>query len=163
MRPALGPGNRSRALTPRPAASLHPAIATNVRPRAQSLQTRREAIALGLLRFSGLMILAASAAGCGRSKTKVKGKAPKGEPSSLLAVMAGDTAPNVTIRGKMIEKCPTAGCWFRLQDGDRQIKVDTKTAGFVVTDIPLETLVTVGGRVAQENGETILEATGLRY
>jgi uncharacterized protein YdeI (BOF family) len=101
--------------------------------------------------------------GCGRADGKVKGMPPKGEPRTVLAVKAGDTPPMVTLRGKLVEKCPVAGCWFRLQDNTGVIKVDTKTAKFVVTDIPLQTTVTVSGKLAQEENEPILQATGLRY
>ena len=101
--------------------------------------------------------------GCGRTDGKVKGTAPKGEPRTVLAVKAGDTPTTVTLRGKIVEKCPVAGCWFRLQDDTGVIKVDTKTAKFVVTDIPLQTTVTVSGKLAQEESEPILQATGLRY
>jgi uncharacterized protein YdeI (BOF family) len=101
--------------------------------------------------------------GCGQPKGKVKGEAPRGEPSTVLAIRAGDTPPAVTVQGMLVEKCPVAGCWFRLQDRTGVIKVDTKTAGFVVTEIPLKTTVTVSGKITLEDNETILEATGLRY
>jgi hypothetical protein len=41
--------------------------------------------------------------------------------------------------------------------------VDTKTAGFVVLDVPLQTTMTVCGRLARDGDEKLLEATGLRY
>ena len=114
-----------------------------------------------LVSFSLLGLVALT--GCGRADGKVKGVAPKGEPRTVLAVKAGDTPQTVTLRGKLVEKCPVAGCWFRLQDNTGMIKVDTKTAKFVVTDIPLQTTVTVSGKLAQEENEPILQATGLRY
>lgn len=110
-----------------------------------------------------LALVVGLGAGCGKATGKIKGVAPKAEPHSVLAVKAGDTPTAVTLRGKLIEKCPVAGCWFRLDDETGVIKVDTKSAGFVVTDIPLNTTLTVGGKVAHEGDETIVEATGLRY
>ena len=110
-----------------------------------------------------LMLGVALAAGCGKASGKLKGVAPKGAPLSVLAVHAGDTPTAVTLRGTLVEKCPVAGCWFRLLDDTGVIKVDTKSAGFVVTEIPLTTVVTVGGRVSHEGDETIIEATGLQY
>ncbi len=101
--------------------------------------------------------------GCGKPKGKVLGVPPKGEPRSILAVKAGDTPPTVTVQGILVEKCPVAGCWFRLRDDSGVIKVDTKTAGFVVTEIPLQSKLTVAGKVTQEGNETILAGTGLRY
>ena len=111
---------------------------------------------------SCLMVLLL-AAGCGQREGKVLGKAPRGEPRSIVAVQAGDTPPQVTIQGVMIEKCPVAGCWFRLRDRTGTIKVDTKSAGFVVVDLPLDSQLTVAGKVVPDGKEVALEATGLRY
>ena len=63
----------------------------------------------------------------------------------------------------MIEKCPVAGCWFRLRDGTSIIKVDTKSARFVVVHVPLDTQMTVAGKAVAEGDEVMIEATGIRY
>ena len=114
-------------------------------------------LALVLLACVGL------ATACQKSSSTVMGKAPKGQPRTILSVRAGDTPTQVTIGGVMIEKCPVAGCWFRLRDSTGTIKVDTKAAGFVVVDVPLQSPVTVTGRIVAEGNDVILEATGLRY
>jgi uncharacterized protein YdeI (BOF family) len=103
------------------------------------------------------------ATGCHKPSATVLGKAPKGQACTILSVRSGDTPPQVTIGGIMVEKCPVAGCWFRLQDASGTIKVDTKTAGFVVVDVPLGSQVSVAGRVVAEGSDVMLEATGLRY
>lgn len=103
------------------------------------------------------------AAGCHKPQGTVLGKAPKGEPQTILAVRAGDTPPQVTVSGVMTEKCPVAGCWFRLRDRTGVIKVDTKSAGFVVVKVPLESKVTVAGKVIADGDEIVIEATGIRY
>lgn len=100
---------------------------------------------------------------CGKPQGKVLGKAPRGEPQTILAVRDGITPPDVTLRGKIIEKCPTAGCWFYLADRTGAIKVDTKIAGFVITKITLQTEVTVSGKIVHEGNEPVLQATGLRH
>jgi uncharacterized protein YdeI (BOF family) len=110
-----------------------------------------------------LLILLLLAGGCRKPEGKVLGKPPKGAVDSIIAVKAGDTPPQVTIEGVMVEKCPFAGCWFRLRDRTGTIKVDTKTAGFVVVDLPLETQLTVAGKVVPDGKDMALEATGLRY
>ena len=110
-----------------------------------------------------LLILLLLAGGCRKPNGKVLGKPPKGTVYNILAVNAGDTPPQVTIEGVMVEKCPFAGCWFRLRDRTGTIKVDTKTAGFVVVDLPLETRLTVAGKVVPDGKDKALEATGLRY
>jgi len=115
------------------------------------------------MRFALLVSALLLAAGCHRQEGKALGKAHFGEPRSILAVRAGDTPRVVTLAGVMTEKCPVAGCWFRLTDSTGTIKVDTKTAGFVVTEIPLETRMTVAGRVVQSGDEITIEASGVRY
>ena len=91
------------------------------------------------------------------------GKAPTGEPKTVLAVRAGDTPPLVTLAGTMTEKCPVAGCWFKLTDTSGTIKVDTQAAGFVVVNVPLDTKMTVAGKIVESGDEILLEATGVRY
>jgi uncharacterized protein YdeI (BOF family) len=110
-----------------------------------------------------LLIALLLASGCHKPQGTVLGKAPAGEPRTILSVKAGDTPPQVTLSGVMIEKCPVAGCWFRLRDRTGIIKVDTKLAGFVVVDLPLETKMTVAGKVVADGSEVAIEATGLRY
>lgn len=102
-------------------------------------------------------------AGCGRPRGTVLGKAPKGETRTILAVRNGTTPPDVVLSGIMIEKCPTSGCWFRLSDGTGTLKVDTKNAGFVVVEVPLQNTVVVAGKVVADGNEVLLEATGVRY
>ena len=108
--------------------------------------------------LSGTLLIA----GCGR-KGKVLGKAPKEKTYSILAINAGDAPSKLSLEGTIIEKCPQAGCWFRIEDGTGVIKVDTKAAGFVVTDIPLNTKVKVSGKVQQVGPQPELQATGLSY
>jgi uncharacterized protein YdeI (BOF family) len=103
------------------------------------------------------------AVGCQKPQGTILGKAPVGDPQTILAVTAGDTPPQVTVSGVMIEKCPLAGCWFRLRDRTGVIKVDTKPAGFVVVNVPLESTVTVAGKVVTAGDEVVIEATGIRY
>jgi len=103
------------------------------------------------------------AAGCHQPHGTLLGKTPEGELRTVLSVKAGNTPPQVTVRGVMIEKCPVAGCWFRLRDGTGVIKVDTKSAGFVVVNVPLESRMTVAGKAVAEGDEVMMEATGIRY
>src|SRR5437868_4264688 len=106
-----------------------------------------------------LLVLAFSAAGCG-SKERALGKISSEKLSTILAINAGDAPHQLAVQGTMIDKCPQAGCWFHLDDGTGVIKVDTKSAGFVVTDIPLNTKVKVAGLLQQDGDEVELRATG---
>jgi uncharacterized protein YdeI (BOF family) len=110
-----------------------------------------------------LLVTGAVPAGCHRQTGTVLGKAPSGDVRNIVAVRAGDTPPIVTVKGAMVEKCPVAGCWFYLQDATGVIKVDTKAAGFVVVNVPLQTQVTVSGKVSNDGQEVIIEGSGLRY
>jgi uncharacterized protein YdeI (BOF family) len=91
----------------------------------------------------------------------VLGTAP---PPDVPVTAVRDLKPTlpVAVQGVMVEKCPVAGCWFMLRDKSGVIKVDTKAAGFVVTNVPLGTSVTVAGVLASK-GERRVAATGLRY
>jgi uncharacterized protein YdeI (BOF family) len=109
------------------------------------------------------LALLLGAFGCSKSHGTILGKSPKGEPVSILAIRAGDTPPQVTVRGIMVEKCPIAGCWLKVQDTTGTIMVDTKSAGFVVVNVPLESKVTVAGKIVTEGDEVLIEASGLRY
>ncbi len=101
--------------------------------------------------------------GCGGRSGGVLGIAPKGEPRAINLVQGGEAPATVVVRGRLVEKCPVAGCWFRLQDDTGTIKVDTKTSGFVVTHLRLGSTLTVGGKLAWEGSEAVVQATGLRY
>jgi hypothetical protein len=113
--------------------------------------------------ISMALALVLGAFGCAKPHGTVLGKSPKGEPVSILAIRAGDTPPQVTISGVMLEKCPVAGCWLKVQDQSGTIMVDTKSAGFVVVNVPLESKVTVAGKIVTEGDEVLIEASGLRY
>jgi hypothetical protein len=101
--------------------------------------------------------------GCHKPQGTVLGKLPKSAPASVLAIRAGDTPQQVTITGVMVEKCPVAGCWLKVQDSTGTILVDTKAAGFVVVNVPLDSKVTVAGKIVSEGENLVLEASGLRY
>jgi uncharacterized protein YdeI (BOF family) len=110
--------------------------------------------------FSFCLLLAS---GCGKSKGTVLGKPPSGEAQTILAVHAGTAPSSVVLKGVMFEKCPAAGCWFRLRDQTGVIKVSTKSAGFVVVDVPLNVKMTVAGTVVASGNDVEIEAAGLRY
>ena len=100
-------------------------------------------------------------AGCGRQPAQTMGSAAAFGPVTAIRDLKPTAAP-VTIRGTMIEKCPVAGCWFKVQDSSGVLKVDTKTAGFVVVDVPVGSRVTVSGKF-QVEPEREISALGVRY
>ena len=102
-------------------------------------------------------------AGCSSKPSTVLGEPPRSPPQTIVAAREARPASVVTLEGVLIEKCPVAGCWFRLRDQSGVIKVDTKAAGFVVTSVPLNTRLTVVGKMTAPADEPTLEATGLRY
>jgi uncharacterized protein YdeI (BOF family) len=110
-----------------------------------------------LLLLTGCLLAACKPQG------KILGKAPKARIVTILAIHAGDAPNSVSLRGTLVEKCPVAGCWFKLQDETGLIKVDTRNAGFVVTKIPLNSTLTVGGLVVSNGNEAQVEATGLIF
>jgi hypothetical protein len=69
----------------------------------------------------------------------------------------------MVLRGEMIEKCPTAGCWFILRDGKGTMKIDLAAAGIVAIDVPVHSTVTGGGKTAGSGDSRFLDATGFQY
>jgi uncharacterized protein YdeI (BOF family) len=118
---------------------------------------------LGQVLLVLVLTLMVGTAGCHKPQGTVLGKAPKGDSTTVLAIRAGDTPPQVTLSGVMVEKCPVAGCWLKVQDATGTMMVDTKAAGFVVVNVPLESKITVAGKIVTEGDEVFLEASGLRY
>jgi uncharacterized protein YdeI (BOF family) len=103
-------------------------------------------------------------AACRPAGQRILGQAPEGRPQTVAELNRSATPAQVsTVAGEIIEKCPVAGCWFVLRDDTGTVKVDTKSAGFVVLDLPVHTRVQVAGRWVDEGPARLIEATGLRY
>ena len=115
-----------------------------------------------MIRWLSFAALSVFLAGCMREGGTL-GAAVEGAavPVASIEKVAADVP--VVLQGTMTKKCPVAGCWFMLQDQTGTIKVDTKNAGFVVVDVPLNTSLTVAGRVITNGTERFIDATGVRY
>src|SRR5260370_39861196 len=59
----------------------------------------------------------------------------------------------LSLTGHMTERCPTAGCWFYLNDGTGDLRVDAQEGGFSVLGLPLGARLTVFGHIVQEPSE----------
>ena len=101
--------------------------------------------------------------GCGQHQETTRGAALPAIAVSTVAQLAKvEHAGPVLLRGEMIDKCPVAGCWFMLRDKTGVVRVDTKAAGFVVSDVALHTTLTVTGKVTP-GMQPRLAATGIRF
>src|SRR5580704_10809621 len=101
--------------------------------------------------------------GCGGQTAKVLGASPEASPTATVKQIAQvSSGKSVTLRGEMTEKCPVAGCWFMLKDKTGIVRVDTKASGFVVSDVPLHSTLTVTGTVVAGT-QPGLAASGVRY
>jgi uncharacterized protein YdeI (BOF family) len=107
--------------------------------------------------FVGLVLLVG---GCSSKQETVLGKRPT--DGKFVQVSALAPGSLVTVKGVIVEKCPVAGCWFMLRDKSGVIRVDTKSSGFVVLDVPLNTTVKVSGTL-KTAGERMIAATGMSY
>ncbi len=107
--------------------------------------------------FPGLVI---ALCGCSSHKQVVLGIMPAA--ATIVTVSGAKPGAPITVKGNMVEKCPVAGCWFMLRDKSGVIRVDTKNAGFVVLDVPLNTTVKVTGTL-KSSGERLIAATGMSY
>jgi uncharacterized protein YdeI (BOF family) len=128
--------------------------------RPHSLSELKEYV---VIRAALISLCAFVLAGCGWGGGTILGQAPNDQINTVATVRQSSGSAAITIRGTMIEKCPIAGCWFIVRDETGRIKVDTKAAGFVVVDVPLQANVVVSGRIVSDGSDPIIEATGLRY
>lgn len=81
----------------------------------------------------------------------------------MVQVAALPPGSPVAVSGRLVEKCPVAGCWFTLRDETGALRVDTKGAGFTILEVPLGRRVTVAGKIAPFGSERQLLASGLTY
>jgi uncharacterized protein YdeI (BOF family) len=132
----------------------------NISPKHQGGHRRR--IALTTIAAALTVCCGALVGGCQQSATTL-GQFSELPRQEVVAVRHARQALNVSIHGTMVEKCPVAGCWFKLRDSTGIVKVDCKGAGFTVTNVPLQTEMTVSGKVADDGSEKLLDASGLRY
>lgn len=114
-------------------------------------------------RLLSSVLLVLLMAGCSEPGSRILGTVPDGPVVTIAFAQNTNAGASVVLRGEMIQKCPVAGCWFTLRDGTGTIKVDTKNAGFVVVDLPLNTTLFVAGHVTSNGTERLFEATGARY
>ena len=78
----------------------------------------------------------------------------------LLGKPKADT-DKTAISGKVVEVCPTAGCWFRIKTDKGIVRIELKNAGFVATGIPVVTDVLARGTTNAKTGD--LADYGLSY
>ncbi len=110
-----------------------------------------------------LTICAFLLAACSGRDAKILGAVIDGASTPIAQLQRANRQSPVILHGTMTKKCPVAGCWFLLHDETGTIKVDTKNAGFVVVDVPLNSTVTVSGRLVTNGSEHFIDASGLRY
>lgn len=116
------------------------------------------------MRLFSLLILPialAALTGCARPNGHTLGQTVAFSPLTVIRDLKPSSSP-VTIRGTMTEKCPISGCWFKVKDSSGILLVDTKTAGFVVADVPTGSQVTVSGTF-EATPECRINALGIRY
>lgn len=111
----------------------------------------------------GAVSISALTFGCHSEPQRLLGASFKEAPPTAIQTLSSNTSPTpVIVQGEMIEKCPVAGCWFMLKDKTGVVRVDTKNAGFVISEVPLHTRMTVAGTVTH-SGQPGIAASGVRY
>jgi len=117
-----------------------------------------------LMRAVGVLLIAIMLGfGCSKRDALVLGQTPNGDTRTINSVKAVGPGTAVVLNGTMIEKCPVAGCWFRLRDETGIIKVDTRSAGFVVAKVPVNSKLVVSGKLVTDGDDVAIEALGIRY
>lgn len=65
-----------------------------------------------------------------------------------------------TFEGTIASQCESDGCWLILSDGTEQIRVDLKPGGFVLPQLPGQS-IKVSGTVVQVDGVIQIQASGI--
>jgi hypothetical protein len=121
-------------------------------------------IACLLLLAAGWMTWSLRAA----SSSRELGHPPDSAPPTTIAAIHRDApafvGKMVSVTGWMTQRCPTAGCWFYLNDGTGDLRVDAQPGGFTVMGLPMGARLTVFGTVVREPGEDPqFAAVGVRW
>src|SRR5207302_4418766 len=91
------------------------------------------------------------------SSSRELGHPPLHAPRTMIAAVrrnpVGFAGKTVKLMGRMTERCPSAGCWFYLNDGTGDIRVDAGAGNFSVSGLPIGARMTVYGKVIREPGE----------
>ncbi len=101
------------------------------------------------------------------SAGRVLGHPPATAPSTTIAALQRDpgllAGKLVALTGRMTDRCPSAGCWFYLNDGTGDLRVDAGAGRFSVLGLPIGARITVFGKLTLEPGEAPqLAAVGAR-
>ena len=108
------------------------------------------------------LVVCLSDTGCRHAEQHILGNAITNTATVSVQNLKSATGKSVLVKGVMIEKCPVAGCWFKLRDHTGVVRVDTKAAGFVVTNVPLNTELSVAGKIVAGDPVSVA-ATGVSY
>jgi hypothetical protein len=101
------------------------------------------------------------------SSGRALGHPPRAALAAHIAGILRNPQPfmgkTLSLTGRMTERCPTAGCWFYLNDGTGSLRVDAGAGSFSVLGLPMGARLTVFGRLIHESGEEPqLAAVGAR-
>lgn len=101
------------------------------------------------------------------STTHELGRPPSGAVIATVAELRQNptafSGKMVAVTGQLTQKCPTAGCWFYLNDGTGDLRVDARPGSFSVSSLPVGARVTVYGKLVRESGADLqIAAVGVR-
>jgi hypothetical protein len=88
---------------------------------------------------------------------RVLGYPPAAAPAVTIAAVRRQPGAyggkTLALTGRMTDRCPSAGCWFYLNDGTGELRVDAGAGRFSVLGVPIGARMTVFGQVICEPGE----------
>ncbi len=109
-------------------------------------------------------------AGCGSTAGDLSGPARFGQvPPESVAVeeirALAKVSPGqvVGVEGRVVQQCPSAGCWFRVQDGTGVVLVDLNPLGARLKSQRVGEAVRVVGRVERVQGQLRLAAQFVEF
>ena len=110
-----------------------------------------------------ILALAVALAGCKEKGANAYGQEiSQRDVTKLNAILTepGDfEGKTVTVRGKIIQECPT-GCWFDIKDDAGMIHVDIKPSGFAIPQKVGKTVI-VEGKILVQGNKAVLVGSGV--
>lgn len=122
---------------------------------------------LAAIGVAALTTVSLSLIGCGS-----RGDSTTAEAAASLGMPVNENVPTVdtgslsedkigtslAVEGKIVQQCPSTGCWFRMKDDAGEVFVDLAPAKLRLTDKRVGQQAKVTGRLVKQGGQLRLEA-----
>lgn len=85
-------------------------------------------------------------------------------PTITLDLLSEDlVGQTVQITGKVVQQCPSSGCWFKLQAGERETFVDLNSSSVRLSQNRVGQQVRITGEVAKRGSDLTLNGQQVEF